>query len=77
MTDNTQLWEYALRDLENSLSRANLSMWFKNTSIIKQEEGMVVIGVPNEFVKDWLQNKFHKMILKSLRNLVENTRGVE
>lgn len=77
MTDNTQLWEYTLRDLENSLSRANLSMWFKNTSIIKQEEGMVVIGVPNEFVKDWLQNKFHKMILKSLRNLVENTRGVE
>jgi len=77
MTDNAQLWEYTLRDLESSLSRANLSMWFKNTSIVKQEEGMVVVGVPNEFVKDWLQNKFHKMILKSLRSLVENTRGVE
>lgn len=77
MSDNTQLWEYTLRDLENNLSRANLSMWFKNTAILKLEDGMVLVGVPNEFVKDWLQNKFHKMILKSLRGLAEHVRGVE
>lgn len=77
MQDNAQLWEHALRDLDNDLSRANLSMWFKNTTILKQEDGIVEIGVPNEFVKDWLQNKFHKMILKSLRNLAENVRGIE
>lgn len=77
MNTNTQLWEHTLRDLENDLSRANLSMWFKNTAILKQEDGIVEIGVPNEFVKDWLQNKFHKMILRSLRNLAENVRGIE
>jgi chromosomal replication initiator protein len=77
MLDNAQLWDNTLSELEAELSRANFSTWFKNTAILKQEDGMVVIGVPNEFVKDWLQNKFHKMILRSLRNLSEHTRGIE
>ncbi|MEK7460472.1 MAG: chromosomal replication initiator protein DnaA [Patescibacteria group bacterium] len=77
MLNNAQLWELTLQDLANELSRANFSTWFKNTAIVKQEDGIVVVGVPNEFVKDWLQNKFHKMILKSLRGLSEHIRGVE
>lgn len=77
MTENAQLWENTLRELENELSRANFSTWFKNTAIIKQEDGTVIVGVPNEFVKDWLQNKFHKMILKSLRNLSDHIRSIE
>ncbi len=77
MLDNTELWNNTLHELESELSRANFSTWFKNTTILKQEDGVVTIGVPNEFVKDWLQNKFHKMILRSLRNLSENTRAIE
>ncbi len=77
MLNNTQLWENTLHELEGELSRANFSTWFKNTIILRQEDGIVVVGVPNEFVKDWLQNKFHKMILRSLRNLSEHIRGVE
>ncbi len=77
MVNNTQLWESALNEIGNELSRANFSTWFKNTIILRQEDGVVVVGVPNEFVKDWLQNKFHKMILRSLRNLSEHVRGVE
>lgn len=77
MTNNSQLWEKTLFELEGELSRANFSTWFKNTSILKLDDGVVIVGVPNEFVKDWLQNKFHKTILRSLRNLSENIRGVE
>jgi chromosomal replication initiator protein len=77
MIDNAQLWKCTLRELENELSRANFSTWFTNTAITKQHEGVVTIGVPNEFVKDWLQNKFHKMILKSLRGNSEHVRNLE
>lgn len=75
--NNAQLWEKALFEIERELSRANFSTWFKNTTILKQDDGVVVIGVPNEFVKDWLQNKFHKTILHTLRNLSENIRSIE
>jgi len=77
MGDNKQLWESVLGEVELSVSKANFSTWFKNTHIIKQDEGIVVLGVPNEFAKDWLFNKYHRLILKSLRGLSDGVRGVD
>lgn len=75
--DNKQLWEKASTEIEISVSKANWSTWFKNTSISKVDDGVVYLNVPNEFVKEWLFNKFHKLILKALRELSENVRMVE
>lgn len=77
MLDNKQLWEHALIEIELNVSKANFSTWFKNTHIIKRDSGTVFLGVPNEFVKDWLFNKYHKFILKALRVNEEGTRGLE
>lgn len=60
-----------------TVSKANFTTWFKNTDIIKEEGGIVYVSVPNEFVKDWIINKYHKFILKTLRNLSESIRGLE
>lgn len=75
--DNKQLWENALVEIELSVSKANFSTWFKNTHIVRRDAGMISLGVPNEFVKDWLSNKYHKFILKALRGAEEGTRGLE
>jgi len=75
--NNDQLWDGALTEIELSLSKANFSTWFKNTHIVKQDGGTIYVGVPNEFVKEWLNNKYHKFILKSLRDTSEHIRGVE
>lgn len=72
-----ELWENCLSELELTISKANFNTWFKNTSIVKEETGIVYIGVPNEFVKDWLYNKFHKQILKTLINHNEGVRSIE
>ena len=77
MVDNKQLWGSVLNEIEISVSNANFSTWFKNTKILKQEGGITYICVQNEFVKDWLYNKYNKLILKSLRELSEGVRGVE
>ena len=76
-TNIKQVWEGALNEIELSVSRANFTTWFKNTHLIKEEAGIVYLGVPNSFVKEWLCNKYHKFILKSLRDLSLNVRGVE
>ncbi|MDP3996558.1 MAG: chromosomal replication initiator protein DnaA [bacterium] len=75
--DNKQLWDSALVDIELSVSKANFSTWFKDTYVLKQEGGTVHLAVPNPFVRTWLQDKYHKFILKSLRNLSENVRSLE
>lgn len=75
--DNKQLWDSVLGEIELTVSRANFSTWFKNTHIVKQESGIVFVGVQNEFVKEWLLSKHSKFILKSLRDRSESVRGVE
>jgi chromosomal replication initiator protein len=75
--ENKKLWTSVLSEIELSVSKANFNMWFKDTFINKQEEGTVFVGVPNVFVKDWLINKYHKNILKSLRSFGENIHSIE
>lgn len=76
MVDTKQLWENCLTEIETSVSKANFSTWFKNTAIIREEAGTIYVGVPNEFVKDWLLNKYQKLILKTLTSYSEYVRGV-
>ncbi len=75
--DIKQLWENTLVDIELGISKANFSTWFKNTSIQRIDVGVVYLGVPNQFVKDWLANKYHRDILKTLRNFSSEVRGLE
>lgn len=77
LLDAKKVWENALVDIELSVSRANFSTWFKGTHVVKIEDGVVYIGVPSQFYKDWLADKHHKTILKALRNVTPNTRGIE
>ena len=72
-----QLWKNCLLKIESGMSKANFSTWFRNTSIAKEENGVIYIGVPNEFVRDWLINKYHKLITKTIAENYENMRAVE
>lgn len=75
--DTKQLWQNCLMEIEGGISKANFSTWFKNTSILKEDTGIIYVGVPNEFVRDWLLNKYHKLITKTIANTYENMRAVE
>jgi len=71
------LWNRALTDIELEVSKANFSTWFKHTRIVKQDAGVITLGVQNEFVREWLESKYHSMILRILRNVSDTVRGVE
>jgi chromosomal replication initiator protein len=77
MKDHTELWNRALIDIELAVSQANFSTWFNDTCIVKSEEGIIYLGVPNPFIQQWLYKKFHNTILKVLRQLNESVRALE
>jgi chromosomal replication initiator protein len=66
---NDELWKAVLGQIELSLSRANFITWFKNTSLLEISQGQALIGVPNGFAKEWLENKYNTHILKALKTL--------
>ncbi|HEY4484231.1 MAG: hypothetical protein A3I24_01015 [Candidatus Harrisonbacteria bacterium RIFCSPLOWO2_02_FULL_41_13b] len=72
-----ELWKAVLGEMELSLSKANFTTWFKNTSILANEGVLVIVGVPNGFIKEWLENKFHKQILTSIQTFSPEIREIK
>jgi chromosomal replication initiator protein len=70
-----ELWQSVLGKLELEISRANFATWFKNTSIQDVNDGIATITVPNAFAKEWLEKKFHKQIIKTLRSNAADIRN--
>lgn len=60
MQDN--LWQTVLGEIELSLSRGNYVTWFKNTRLLRHKDNVLVIGVPNVFIKQQLERKYSQMI---------------
>ncbi len=72
-----ELWQHVLSEVELNCSRASFNTWFQHTAIHTKEDGVVLISVPNSFAKEWLENKFNKFILKSLRGASPDVKDIK
>jgi chromosomal replication initiator protein len=66
-TQQDSLWQAVLGEIELSISRGNFVTWFKSTCLLKQADGIVVVGVPNIFIKQQLERKYSDLILETLK----------
>ncbi|MDP3991164.1 MAG: chromosomal replication initiator protein DnaA [Candidatus Nealsonbacteria bacterium] len=64
-----ELWQALLAQIQFNISKASFATWFKNTGIFSKKEGEIIISVPNNFSKEWLENKYNKIIFKILHSL--------
>ncbi len=71
MINKEQVWQAVLGEIEISLSKINFNTWFKDTFLDSLENDVAVVGVPSAFVKKWLEEKYHKNIIKSLEGVVQ------
>jgi chromosomal replication initiator protein len=75
--NNIELWQSVLAQMQFHISKANFATWFQNTEIISKEKEKVVISVPNAFSKEWLSNKYNKLILKTLHDIDDSIKELE
>ncbi|HSX45296.1 MAG TPA: chromosomal replication initiator protein DnaA [Candidatus Saccharimonadales bacterium] len=60
------LWQAVLGEIEVSVSRGNYITWFKNTRLLRFKDNVLVVGVPNVFIKQQLEKKYNQLILDTL-----------
>lgn len=73
-----ELWEQVLTQVELSISPANFNTWFRESSIVSiDSDGIVHIGVPSQFFRDWYLKKFHSLLLKIIRSISYEYRNIE
>lgn len=74
--DNKELWQSVLAQMQFHVSKANFATWFQNTEIISIEDKKVTISVPNAFSKEWLSNKYNKLILKAIHDIDDKVKDL-
>ncbi|KKQ23401.1 hypothetical protein A2999_00060 [Candidatus Wolfebacteria bacterium RIFCSPLOWO2_01_FULL_38_11] len=73
-----QLWQSALSEIELQISRPNFLTWLKNSRLIeKKDTGEILIGLSNNFAKEWVENKYHKLIFEIIKNLDDSIKKIE
>jgi chromosomal replication initiator protein len=65
----SKLWDDTLAHLELNLSPQHFSTWIKPLKLVKIEQDMVYLEVPNRFVLDWVKENYSKLIQKNLLDL--------
>ncbi len=72
-----QLWQSTLGEMELQLSKANFVMWLKSSRLLDKKDGTFYVAVPNNFVKEWVENKYQKNIMGILRSFDNSIKKVE
>ncbi len=75
--NNLELWQSVLAQMQFHISKANFATWFQNTEIVSKESEKIIISVPNAFSKEWLSNKYNKLILKTLHDIDDSIKELD
>jgi chromosomal replication initiator protein len=56
------LWNAALANIEKKISKPSYDTWLKSTKAHSLQGDLLVITAPNEFARDWLEERYSQLI---------------
>ena len=75
--DLEKLWQSTLGEMEIQLTKANFSMWLRDSRLIDRRDGTLYVALPSNFAKTWIEDKYYKNILGILRNTDSSVKKIE
>ena len=63
-------WKATLGELELQMTKATFNTWLKDARLLTCDDNEFVIGVRNDYAKDWLDNRLRDTILRTLSTIV-------
>lgn len=68
-----QAWQATLGQLQLEMPKAAYETWVQDTELISYEDGSFIIGVPNAYARDWLDNRLSNTVRRKLTGLLNRT----
>jgi chromosomal replication initiator protein len=70
-TDPGQLWAAVLGQLQMQVTKPNFDTWLKHTSGLAYAGDEFVVGTPNAFVAEMLEQRMYSLIAQTVESVVE------
>ncbi|MDX1689300.1 MAG: chromosomal replication initiator protein DnaA [Candidatus Promineifilaceae bacterium] len=64
-------WKATLGELELQMTKATFNTWLKDARLLAYDNEEYVIGVRNDYAKDWLENRLEGAITRTLSAIVD------
>jgi len=63
-------WTATLGELELQMTRATFNTWLRDARLLTNEDSEYVIGVRNDYARDWLDNRLKETINRTLSSIL-------
>jgi chromosomal replication initiator protein len=63
------LWNAALANIEKKISKPSFDTWLKSTKAHSLQGDLLIITAPNEFARDWLEERYSELISRILAEI--------
>ena len=68
---SSDVWDRTLELLRHEVLKPSFDTWLRNTQLLTLTDDTIVIGVPSEFARDWLERRYAEDIRRTLRRVLE------
>lgn len=75
--DPHTIWQMLLSELSLQMQSATYNTWVRDTWVIAYEDGEFIIGLPNAYARDWLENRLRHKIKRVLSSLIHRSVQVQ
>ena len=66
------IWNQTLNEVKEKLSNPSFKTWFSNTKPVDlKDDNILMIEVPNDFIKDWIETRYNELITDIIQNLTD------
>jgi chromosomal replication initiator protein len=62
-------WQRLLEIFSKQLARPTFEMWFKNATMLHEDDVSLTIGVPSEFARDWIVSRYYDVIKETIETI--------
>jgi hypothetical protein len=65
-----QVWQAACAELKIQLTDATFDTWLRRARMVALEGDVFTVAVHNQYAQEWLENKLHSMVVRTLTGVV-------
>jgi len=71
--DPHAVWRMVLSELALQMPASTYDTWVRDTVVIGYEDGEFIIGMPNAYARDWLENRLRHTIKRTLSSIMHRS----